>query len=558
LGILTDAPATSGRDDEPFGEPHVTSDADQARAAFDQRSWTEAYRRLSKLDPHQPEDLRRLAITAYMLGRDDDCEAWWERAHRACLDGGELMSAARCAGWLAMSLLIRGQVARGSGWLARCADLLDQAGQDGPERGFLLLPEALQRLDAGSYGDAHDLAATAVEVGRRYAESDLSAMGRHIQARALIRLDRFADAIRLYDELMIQLSADDLSPVVAGLVYCSAIEGCHEASDLRRAEEWTSALTRWCAAQPDVVPYRGQCLVHRAEILILHGAWSDADKEIERALTALVEQPAAGAAWYARGELHRLTGAFAQAEVAYRQASRLGRDPQPGLALLRLMQGQIDVAAAAIRRVLGEASDRHQRGGLLGAYVDIMLAAGDVAAAADGAQELARVADDVDAPLVRAAAAQAAGAVRLAEGEATAALTALRRAWTGWRDLDAAYEGARVRVLIALACRALGDEDGAQMELDAASWVFQQLGAVADQERAETFIRPPEAAVGSLSPRELQVLRLVASGRTNRAIAAELFLSNKTVARHVGNIFAKLGVSTRSAATAYAYEHDLL
>jgi DNA-binding CsgD family transcriptional regulator len=536
----------------------VTSDVDQARAAFDQRSWSDAYQRLSNLDSPQPDDLHRLAITAYMLGRDDDCAAWWERAHDAWLDRGELVPAARCAGWLAMSLLIRGQVALGSGWLARCADLVDGAGRDCAERGWLLLPEALRHIDAGSYGDARDLAASAVELGRRFADRDLAALGCHIQARALIRLDRFADAIRLFDELMVQLGADDLSPVVAGLVYCSAIEGCHEVSDLRRAEEWTSALTRWCAAQPDVVPYRGQCLVHRAEILILHGAWSDADEEIERALTALAEQPAAGAAWYARAELHRLTGAFAQAEVAYRQASRLGGDPQPGLALLRLMQGQVDVAAAAIRRVLGEATDRHQRGRLLGAYVDIMLAAGDIPAAAEGAQELADVADDVDAPLLHAAAAQAAGAVRLTEGEATAALTALRRAWTGWRDLDAAYEGARVRVLIALACRALGDEDGAQMELDAASWVFQQLGAVADQQRAETFIRPPEAAVGSLSPREMQVLRLVASGRTNRAIAAELFLSNKTVARHVGNIFAKLGVSTRSAATAYAYEHDLL
>jgi ATP/maltotriose-dependent transcriptional regulator MalT len=541
----------------PLGATEVTSDVDRARAAFDQRAWSEAHRRLSTLDPPQPEDLRRLAVTAYMLGRDDESAAWWERAHDAWLDRGELIPAARCAGWLAMGQLIRGQLALGGGWLARCADLLDEAGQDCAERGFLLLPGALRHIDAGSYGDAHDLAASAVELGRRFADRDLAALGRHIQARALIRLDRFADAIRLFDELMVQLGADDLSPVVAGLVYCSAIEGCHEVADLRRAEEWTTALTRWCAAQPDVVPYRGQCMVHRAEILILHGAWSDAQDEIERAITGMTGQPAAGAAWYARAELHRLTGAFAQAEVAYRQASRLGRDPQPGLAMLRLMQGQADVAAATIRRVLGETTESHQRGGLLGAYVDIMLAAGDLPAAAAGAQELARVADDVDSPLLHAAAAQASGAVRLAEGEATAALTALRRAWTAWRDLDAAYEGARVRVLLALACRALGDEDGAQMELDAAGWVFQQLGAVADQQRAETLIRPPDAA-GRLSPRELQVLRLVASGKTNRAIAAELFLSNKTVARHVGNIFAKLGVSSRSAATAYAYEHELV
>jgi DNA-binding NarL/FixJ family response regulator len=535
----------------------LTGDLDQARAAFDRRAWSEAYRQLSTLDPMQPEDRQRLATAAYMLGRDDDCAAWWERAHDGWLERGEPILAARCAGWLAIGLLVRGRIALGSGWLARCARLLDEAGTDCAERGYLLLPEAVQHIDAGDYTSAHDVASSAVELGQRFADRELAALGRHIRARALIRLDRFADAIGVLDELMVELGADDLSPMVAGLVYCGAIEGCQEVADVRRAEEWTTALTRWCATQPDVVPYRGQCMVHRAEILTLHGAWSDAAQELERALADLVGQPVVGAAWYARAEVHRLTGAFAQAEEAYRQASRHGRDPQPGLALLRLMQVQVEVASPAIRRALSEATERHHRGRLLAAFVEITLAAGDIPAAATGAEELARLADDVDSPMLRAAAAQASGAVRLAEGDATAALTELRRAWGAWRDLDAAYDGARVRVLIALACRALGDEDGTQMELDAAGWVFQQLGAVADQQRAQAFIRRPEST-SKLSPRELQVLRLVASGRTNRAIAAELFLSTKTVARHVGNILAKLDVPSRSAATAYAYEHELL
>jgi len=535
----------------------VTSDSDSGRAAFDRRAWTEAYSRLSHLDPPQPEDQQRLAVAAYMLGRDEESAAWWERAYDEWLDRGELISAARCAGWLAIGLLIRGQVGLGGGWLARCATLLDEAGQDCAERGYLLLPEALRHIDAGGHDQAHDLAAQAVGMGRRYADRDLAAMGRHIQARALIRLGKFAAAVAIFDELMVELAADGLSPVVAGLVYCSAIEGCQEVRDLRRAEEWTAALTRWCTAQPDVVPFRGQCMVHRAQILTLHGAWSEAATEIDKAIRALGEQPAAGAAWYARAELHRRTGAFAQAEEAYRQTSRLGHDPQPGLALLRLAQGQVEAASAAIRRALGEATDRHRRGDLLGAYVEIVLAADDIVAASESTRELAGLAEDADSRPLAAGAAEAAGAIRLVEGDAQAALPQLRRAWTAWRDLDAPYEAGRVRVLIALACRELGDEDGAQMELDAAGWIFEQLGAVADQQRVQALIRPPDSA-GRLTQREMQVLRLVASGKTNRAIAAELFLSDRTVARHVGNILAKLGVSSRSAATAYAYEHELL
>jgi len=535
----------------------VTGELQQGRTAFHRRAWSEAYARLSTADDPEPEDMQRLAVTAYMLGRDDDCATWWERAHVAFPGRGELVAAARCAGWLAMSLLIRGQVVLGGGWLARCARLLDDVGEDCCERGFLLLPDALRQIDAGSYDEAHDLAASVVAMGRRYADRDLAALGRHVQARALIRLSRFADAMRLLDELMIDVGADDLSPIVAGLVYCSAIEGCQEISDVRRAEEWTAALTRWCAAQPDVVPYRGQCRVHRTQILTLHGAWPDAVAEVERALTDLAGQPAVAVAWYARAELHRLTGAFSQAEEAYRQSSRSGGDPQPGLALLRVMQDQVEAAGASIRRALGEATDTHRRTDLLGAFVEIMLATGDIASAATGARELTALADGIDSPLLGAAAAQATGAVHLAEGHATAALGPLRRAWAAWRDLDMAYEAARVRTLIALACRALGDEDSAQMELDAAIWVFQQLGAGPDQQRAQRLLRPPDAA-GRLSPREQQVLRLIASGRTNRAIAAELFLSERTVARHVGNVLAKLGVSSRSAATAYAYEHDLL
>jgi DNA-binding NarL/FixJ family response regulator len=364
------------------------------------------------------------------------------------------------------------------------------------------------------------------------------------------------------DELMIGVVAGEVSAVVAGLAYCSVIDACHELFDLRRAQEWTAALTQWCEAQPGLIPYSGQCLVHRAEIMQLHGTWPDAADAAQLACERFAGRPdqaAAGAAFYQQAELQRLCGDVSKAEVAYRQASRLGREPQPGLALLRLAQDRVGAAAAAIRRVMDEAQDRVARCRLLPAYAEIMLAANHVEAARAAADELSEIADDLDAPLLRALAGHARGATLLADDDARAALAALRLAWAAWQELDVPFEAARVRVLIGLACRKLQDEDTAQMELDAACWVFRQLGAAPDLARAEALARKRPAAVpGGLTARELEVLHLVAGGKTNRSIAADLFLSEKTVARHVSNILTKLGLSTRAAATAYAYEHDLV
>ena len=546
--------------------PATTAEArDRGRELFGLRSWGDAYAALSAADaaaPLEGEDLERLATAAHLLGRDPERADAWARAYHAFLSRGDAPRAARCAYWLGIGLIFQGDLAQGGGWLARARRLLDDGQHDCPERGYLLLPAALERVGARDFAAAHEYFDQAATIGERFGDADLVMLARQGQGRSLIQLGRTAEGVALLDEVMVAATSDEVSPVVVGIVYCSVIDACQDIYDLRRAHEWTTALDRWCAAQPDLVPYRGHCLVNRAEILRLHGAWPDALDEARRAgerLSQPYAQRAAGAAFYQQAELHRLRGEFAGAEAAYRRASECGRTPEPGLALLRLAQGKVAAAEAAIRRVAGEAHDRRDRARVLAACVEVMLAAGDVASARAAADELARMATDLDAPFLRALSAHSSGAVLAAEGDARAALGALRQAWSLWHELEAPYEAARVRVLVATACRQLGDDEGWEMEMDAARQAFAQLGAAPDLARVERLARRPRPRrAAELTAREAEVLALVATGRTNRAIAEGLRISEKTVARHVSNIFTKLGLSTRAAAASYAYRHGLV
>ena len=543
----------------------MTEAVERGRKAFADQAWAAAFDELSDATESAPlglEDLERHAAAAYLVGRADESLELWEKAHHDCAQSADFPRAARCAFWLAFVLLNRGELARGGGWVDRAQRLLDVGAIECVERGYLRYCTALRLVFEGDAVGAQVGFSEAAEIGDRFNDAQLATLARIGEGRSLIYLGEIAKGVALLDEAMVSVGASEVSPIAAGDAYCTVIDGCHEVFDVRRTREWTTALSHWCEAQPQLVMYRGLCFVHRAEIMQLHGDWSDALDELENALKRLADpvgSPELGEALYLRGELHRLRGEFKDSAEAFRQANELGREPQPGLALLRLAEGRVDASMAAIRRVLQEAEDPISRSRVLGPYVEIALAAGEVQAAKEAAEELSAIAGELGSTLLHAVAEYATGTVVLAETEAQDALAVLRRAWKRWRDLEAPYEAARVRIPIALACRPLRDDDGAEMELDAARSVFEGLAASPDLGRVVELSQVAALrAAGDLTQREVEVLSLIATGKTNRAIATELVISEKTVASHVSHIFTKLGLTSRAAATAYAYEHDLV
>jgi DNA-binding CsgD family transcriptional regulator/tetratricopeptide (TPR) repeat protein len=542
----------------------VSRQLGRARSCYEQRAWAEAYQAFSRADQDAPlgaEDLERLAMAAYLVGRDDEYLGTLERAHNAHMDDGQGARAVRCGFWLGFRLLMRGEMGRATGWFARGQRLLESNARECAERGYLLLPVVEQRLEATDFDAAYAIAADAAAIGERCGDADLIACARHQQGRTRLQQGQVEAGLALLDETMIAVTAGQLSPLVTGLMYCSVIGACQQVYAIDRSREWTAALSQWCEGQPDMVAFAGTCQVHRAEIMQLQGAWPEAIDEARRACARSrgVDRRAAAGALYQQAEVHRLKGEFAAAEEAYRGASQLGLEPQPGLALLRLGQGRPDMAATAIRRVVSTSVGRLKRMRLLPAYVEIMVAVGDVPGARDACRELEDIARSFATGVPGAIAAQARGAVDLAEGDAQAALGSLRHAFEVWQRIEAPYATARVRVLVGLACRAVGDEDGAALEIDAARSVFERLGAMPDLARIDSPMSPaPSCRAHGLTPRELQVLRRVAAGETNKVIASKLSLSEKTIDRHVSNILTKLDVSSRTAATAFAYQRKLV
>lgn len=534
----------------------------QAATAFDDRRWSDVVTTLGAVPAEElvAADLERLGVAAFLTGRDDASVTAWERAHHRHLDDGAPDDAARCGFWAAFCLMMQGQMGHAGGWLQRVGELLGGR-DDCAAAGFLRIPQLLQAIDAGDADRACQLAVEATEIADRCGDADLAAFATLGHGQALLALGDHEAGMALLDAVMLSVSGGEAGPIVTGVAYCAVLLECMQLFDLARAAEWTESLDAWCASQPDLVPYRGQCLVHQSQLRQASGEWSDALATVATARRRLSDppHPALGLAWYQEGELARLRGDLGAAGDAYREASRAGYNPMPGLALLELVRGEPASAAASIERALVEAGQPFERPRLLDAAVEIHVAAGDPSAARRAADELRQIATGATSDMLTALADHADGAVCLAEGRASEALGLLRSASTCWRRLRLPYETARSGELIGRACAALDDHASARLELEGALETYVSLGAGPDEDRIRGVIGGDRPSTGGLlSARELEVLGEVASGKTNREAAESLSISPHTVGRHLENIFSKLGVTSRAAAIAAAYERDLL
>ncbi|WP_411148841.1 LuxR C-terminal-related transcriptional regulator [Streptomyces sp. A30] len=564
----------------------------QAREAVAREAWADAYRLLGGIDPARlaPDDFAALADAAWWTSRVEESITARMRAYSGYAAAGADRQAGYCAWMLFYEHQLAGRTAVAAGWLRRARQHL-QDRTECAEQCYLAWMEAEAAQERGAFDEAMASARRMAGIARRCADPDLYAMSVQVQAGILLAQGRVADGLDLLDDAMCSAMAGELSSFFTGWIYCLGLQRCMACADLERAAEWTDAAMRWCASMPAENNFRGLCRVHRVEVLELRGAWPQALTEATRTCEELLpyEGRIAAEAFYLAGDIQRRRGDLAAAEAAYDRAHGLGRDPQPGLALLRLAQGKADAAAAALRLALaseageagvaapagepGEAdrpgpddgNSRLGRSRLLAAQAEVSLALGRLDQARAAAEELQVLGRDwqrrcgSETTVLHALAASAGGALAFAAHDVDGALPLLRRALELWLALGVPYEAAQVRMTLAAADRSAGDEDGARMELRAARDTFARLGAAPDARRAAALldsVRPHRP--GALTEREVQVLRLVAAGWTNRSIAAELVISEHTVARHLNNIFAKLDVSSRAAATAYAYTHGLV
>jgi ATP/maltotriose-dependent transcriptional regulator MalT len=534
---------------------------DQARQATRDDRWAQAYYLLRDLDVStlDPEDVELFADAAWWSCRVEEEIALRQRAFAGFADAGRPRRAAYAAWLLSVRHGLRGDPTAASGWLKRAERQL--AGEpECVEHGYLACSEAEQALGQGQFEQAEKLALRAVGLGQRFAAPELVALAVAWQGLCRLAGGDIAEGTRLLDEAMTSVTAGELDSHFTGWVYCFAIGMCMGVADLRRAGTWAQAAWEWASSLPDVTPYQGLCRVRQVEVMSLCGELGVAEAEARRACEEMLafEPHLAGEAFYVTGEILRRRGDLREAERAFAEARELGHDPQPGLARIRLAEGRVEVAAASLRTALADPGrPPFQRAALLSSHVEVALARGDSALAWETCDELDRIATEVPSDALSAIAATARGRVRLAVGDAEAALGDLRWAAATCRALGLVCEAADARALVGLALRELGDKEGAAEELEAAQRTFERMGASADAARVSGLLGRVDEPPAGLTERECEVLRLVAAGRTNREIAESLVISEHTVARHLGNIYTKLDVSSRTAAAAFAFAHDI-
>ncbi|QLY29333.1 helix-turn-helix transcriptional regulator [Nocardia huaxiensis] len=541
----------------------MNAEVARGRAAHRAGLWADAYDLLHRCDGREdlgPDDLEILAEAAHFTGRLEESVEVRTRVYRAHQARGAASAAAMTAYRNCLVLLLRGSVAEANGWLTRARHLLEPE-PEGAVHGYVSTAEAEMCYFAGDPVRSLAAAKRAVELGRRCAEGDLLNIGRHQVGRALVALDEIASGMDELDEAMLAAIGGELEAYAGVWIYCSSIYVCDDLGDVDRASQWTAAFQRWVSGRRQAGVWSGSCRAHRSRILRRQGDWADAEREARRACVEGCETVAwdTANAWYQIGEIRRLVGDLSAAEDAYARAVGYGWDAQPGFSLLRAAQGDYRSAGAGLRRALAEnPANRAERVRLLPALVEIAIGGGDLEGARTAVGELSLLAQGRERA-IRASAAQCAGALHLAENDVPAALPPLREAGRLWAELDFPYENARVLHLLGVACRMAGDDDAARLHWRSAREVFARLGATPDVKEIDNLLggARPQPLPAGLSPREAEVLRLVAAGLTNHAVAQALSLSEKTVARHVSNIFTKIGVSTRAAATAYACRHGL-
>lgn len=536
-----------------------------AREAYGRGDWADATDLFLRADAESPldaEDLDRLVWAAGIAARDQEMLAALERLYERHLAEQNDEACARAAFWSGLRHMMIGEVGLGAGWLQRASKHAGKTSPDCVQRGYLLLPQVFMHRSKGDYDSAIEIADKAIAFGEIADDPDLVALAGSLKGGLLFRLGRIEDGYAPIDEAMVLAKSERLSPLVCGVVYCEIVASCCRVFEMVRAREWTEILDDWCRNNPQAKAFNGVCQVHRAEVLQLEGNWREAFLEAERAgdgLKGTTEHTAMATAAYRRGEILRLRGDFASAEIEYLHAAEIAIDPQPGLALLRLAQDRCEDAATMIRRALDTSADMPRKMALLPAGVEIFISCGDVDAAKGLCSEMDEIAAVFGTEILARVADQCRGSVALAQGDFADAIAALDRARRYWSRFGAPYLAARLRVAIARACHHLGDAEGANLELDAAEKLFRDLGAGPDLERVRAMRgQPEEPNTDILSAREREVMALMADGGSNRAIAAELGLSPKTVNRHVENIFDKLAVSSRAAAVAKALKSGVI